>query len=233
MRVARAHETLDERREVVIELFNFIRDFNGLDTTLLVSRLTDDLKFLEAAEAVLQSAVGPWKSVDALRDFAVQALYGEKTGDRALAERIRPRDRTTPFSVPLSILKSVAPNPAQFNMRDLKTLCLSQALSSTGYVGEELASQNLVNQGEMWLVTSMWARTIPVLPRNTQVRVTDQGSMRILHDGPLWAFVAEALPCFWVLPRNSMLDVRFSRQREDAPTEIMTVIEGWRFSLGY
>lgn len=232
MRVARAHESLDERREVVAELLKFIRDFNGLDTTVLVAKL-DDQKFLEAAEAVLQSAVGPWKSIDALRDFAVQALYGERPADLALAERIRPRDRMTPFSVPLSILKSVAPNPAQFNMRDLRTLCLSQALSSTGYAGEELASQNLVNQGEQWLVTSMWARTIPALPRNTQVRVTDQGSMRILHEGPLWAFVTETVPCFWVLPRSSMLDVRFSRQREDAPCEIMTVIEGWRYSLGY
>ncbi len=119
MRVARAGDTIEHRREVIDELFCFIRDFYGLDTTLLQHRLLDDEKFLEAAEAVLLSAVGPWKSVDALRDFAVQSLYGERPTDRALVDRARP-GRVSPFSVPLPLLKSLAPNPGQFDPRNLR-----------------------------------------------------------------------------------------------------------------
>lgn len=224
-------KTLDERRQIVIDLLDFIHDFNRLDTTLLVSRVMDDVKFLEAAEAVLVSAVGPWKSVDALRDFCVHNLTGERAPIVGLADRIRPRERVTPFSVPLPLLKAMAPNPGQFDMRDLKTLSVAQALSANGYVGEELSFSNMVPTGEAWLVTSMWARTIPTLPKATRVTVVDQGTMRILHDGPLWTFVADSIACFWHLPRASMIDVRFTRQREDEPTEIMMVIEGWRYQL--
>ena len=111
MRVARTRETLDERRQVVVELLGFIRDFNNLDTTLIVKRVLEDQTFLEAAEAVLLSAIGPWRSVEALRDFCVQNTIGEPPPEPNLTERIRPAHRMTPFSVPFSLLHAMAPKP--------------------------------------------------------------------------------------------------------------------------
>lgn len=229
MRVARAHESLDERREVVVELLHFIRDFNGLDTTVLVEK-TADLTFLEAAEAVLKSAVGPWKSVDALRDFAVQALYGERPADKALVERARP-GRVSPFSVPLPLLRSLAPNPGQFDIRNLRTLSMADALRCEGVVGEDTRWSVQVTPGEAWLVTTMWAQALPKKLRYSQIRIVDLGANRILHDGKLWALLSEQMPCFWWLGPHTPLEMLITRQREEQPTEILLALEGWRYTV--
>ncbi len=229
MRVARAHESLDERREVVAELLKFIRDFNGLDTTVLVAKL-DDQKFLEAAEAVLQSAVGPWKSIDALCDFAVQALYGERPVDKALVERARP-GRVSPFSVPLPLLRSLAPNPGQFDIRNLRTLSMADALRCEGLVGEDTRWSVQVTPGEAWLVTTMWAQALPKKLRHSQIRIVDLGANRILHDGKLWALLSEQMPCFWWLGPHTPLEMLITRQREEQPTEILLALEGWRYTV--
>ena len=229
MRVARSHETIEERQEVVSELLYFIRDFYGLDTTLLQHRLLDEPKFLEAAEAVLQTAVGPWKSVDALRDFAVQSLYGEKPVDKALVERIRP-GRVSPFSVPYALLRSLAPNPGQFDPHKLTTLSVADAKDYQGLSGEETRWEVRPHTGEHWLVTTVWARTVPKMPLATRIRFHDFGSNRILHDGSLWALTTEPMPCFWWLPAGTPLEAMMTRQRDESPTTVLLAIEGWRYA---
>jgi hypothetical protein len=231
VRVARARETLDERREVVAELLQFIHDFNRLDTTALIEKVHADQKFLEAAEAVLLAAVGPWKSVDALRDFAVQNLYGEKPSPESLAERIRP-GRVSPFSVPYALLRAMAPNPGQFDPHQLRSLSVAEALQSNGYAGEEQRWDVRAPGSEVWLVTTMWARTIPKKSTVTKVRVVDQGSNRILHEGKLWAMIDDPMPCFWWLPPHTPLEITITRQREEAPIEVLFAIEGWRYLRG-
>ena len=228
MRVARPGESIEQRQEVVTELFNFIRDFFGLDTTSLVMKTLDDQKFLEAAEAVLQSAVGPWKSVDALRDFAVQMLYGEKPADKSLADRTR--GRVSPFSVPFQLLRALAPN-GQFNPRELRTLSVAETLDCNGYAGEEQRWETRPHSGEVWLVTTMWARVIPRVDKSTKIRVYNIGENCILHEGRLWALAADAMPCFWWFPGYTPIEVTLTRQQETEPTTVMIAIEGWRYPV--
>lgn len=227
MRVARTGETIEQRQEVVTELFNFIRDFFGLDTTTLVARTLNEQKFLEAAEAVLQSAVGPWKSVDALRDFAVQSLYGERPADRALIDRARP-NRVSPFSVPFPLLRTLAPN-GQFDPRNLRTLSIAEALEYSGYAGEETRWEAKPSSSENWLVTTMWVRVIPKVGKATRIRVTNIGENRILHDGRLQALTIDAMPCFWWLPGYTPIEVMLTRQQQEEPSTVMLAIEGWRY----
>lgn len=231
MRVARSHESIEQRQEVVTELFGFIHDFFGLDTTTLVMKTLSEQKFLEAAEAVLQSAVGPWKSIDALKDFAVQALYGERPADRSLADRARP-GRVSPFSVPFALLRSLAPS-GQFDPRNLRTLSVAEALDCNGYVGEETRWETKPNGGENWLVTTVWVRVIPKMLKQTKIRFTNVGDNRILHEGKLWALAVEPMPCFWWLPGYTPLEVVMTRQRleDETPSTVLIAIEGWRYTV--
>jgi len=230
VRVARTNETIEQRQEVVTELFHFIRDFFGLDTTTLVTRTLDDQKFLEAAEAVLQSAVGPWKSVDALRDFAVQALYGERPADRRLVDRARP-GRVSPFSVPFALLRALAPG-GQFDPRNLHSLSLAEAIDTRGLIGEENRWEVKPHGGETWLVTTVWARVIPKMLKATRIRFTNIGENRILHDGKLWALTVDAMPCFWWFPGYTLLEVLMTRQQleDESPSTVLIAIEGWRYT---
>jgi len=229
VRVARASESIEQRQEAVTELFMFIRDFFGLDTTTLVARTLNEPKFLEAAEAVLQSAVGPWKSVDALRDFAVQALYGEKPADKSLADRAR--GRVSPFSVPFALLRSLAPS-GQFDARNLRTLSIAEALDCNGYVGEETRWETKPHGGENWLITTVWARVIPKTRKHTKIRFTNVGENRILHEGRLTALTIDAMPCFWWLPGYTPIEVLMTRQQleDETPSTVMLAIEGWRYT---
>jgi len=227
VRVARAHESIEQRQEVVDELFCFIRDFYGLDTTLLQHRLLEDHKFLEAAEAVLQSAVGPWKSVDALRDFAVQALYGERPPDRSLADRARP-GRVSPFSVPFALLRALG--GGQFDPRNLRSLSMADALEYRGLAGEETRWHVQPYGIENWLITTVWARVLPKAPRTTRIQFTNVGDNRILHEGNLWALTADAMPCFWWLPAHTPLEAIITRQQEEEPSTVLLVVEGWRYA---
>jgi len=226
MRVARAGQSLDDRRRVVIDLLRFIHDFNQLDTTLLIAKASD-FKFVEAAEAVLQAGVGPWKSIEALRDFCVQALTGEKPLPVNLADQIRPKHRATPFSVPWEMLRAMAPNPGQFDVRQLRSLSAAEALE----LPSNAAWRQLVTQDEAWLVTTLWGRVIPQTSTRTEIEVIDQGSQRILHRGKLWAVISEAMPCFWWLPPNSSLEIRL-RDVPNDPTTALIAIEGWRYLRG-
>lgn len=232
MRVARAYETLDDRRQVIVELMDFIRDFNKLDTTLLVQRVMSEQKFLEAAEAVLLSAVGPWNSVEALRDFCVHNLMGEKPIDEPLAEKIRPHGRVTPFSVPFALLRAMAPRN-QFDPHRLRSLSLSEAIELRGASATEDRWPINVGREEAWLITTMWGRAIPKPPlTGTQIIVHDEYANRQLHDGKLWALLADAIPCFWWLPPVGRLEVKITQQRFDEPITLMLVIEGWRYITG-
>lgn len=222
---------LTERRQVVVDLLEFIRDFSQLDTTLLVQRAMDDHKFLEAAEAVLSSAVGPWRSVEALRDFCVHNLIGEKPPRERELERIRPRERVTPFSVPFALLRAMAPNPSQFDIRQLRTLSETKSFELTGNAADENRWLERVLSDQAWLVTTMWARTVGKVPLATDVEVIDTGANRILHRGKLWALTAEAMPCFWWLPPNYELDTKLFRQRDEDPTIAILVVEGWRYLM--
>jgi hypothetical protein len=229
VRVARAHETLDERRQVVTELLDFIHDFNQLDTTSLVQRVLSEQAFLEAAEAVLLSAVGPWKSVEALRDFCVQNLIGISAPTLGLADRIRPHARMTPFSVPFALLRAMAPNPGQFEVHRLRSLSVADAIDLHG-PGVDDRWQTMVPRDEAWLVTTMWARAIPrCAPKVHDIEVWDQGANRMLHRGKLWALTADAMPCFWWLAPVTPIEVRITRQREDEQATLMLVVEGWRY----
>ena len=232
MRVARSHETLDERRQVVVELLDFIHDFNKLDTTLIVQKVLAEQKFLEAAEAVLLSAVGPWKSVEALRDFCVQNLTGETPVEASLVDQIRPRARATPFSVPLAILRAMAPNPSQFDMHRLRSLSHADAIALKGNPAAEDHWPLNVPRNEAWLVTTMWARLIPKFTTVHDIEVIDQGAARILHRGKLWALLVDAMPCFWWLPPVSMLETRITQRREADDSNLLLVIEGWRYITG-
>lgn len=225
MRVA-TNKTLDERRQYVVDLLDFIRDFNRLDTTFIKQRIWDDVKTLEAAEAVLSSAVGAWRSIEALRDFCVQTMIGEKplegTTERAA--------RVSPFSVPVQLLRAMAPNPGNFNIHSqLKSLSFTDVVNVGTYIGEEQRWEKLVTGGENWLVTSIWARGIPTTPKFTRAIVTDLGANRLLHDGSIRAWTVDAMPCFWFLPSHTPLEIRFTRQREDVETELLLVVEGWRY----
>jgi hypothetical protein len=228
VRVARSHQSLDDRRRVIVDLLTFIRDFNNLDTTLLIARVYGhDMKFVEAAEAVLQSAIGPWRSIEALRDFAVQALTGEKPLPLNLADQIRPKHRATPFSVPWEMLRALAPNPGQFDVRQLRSLSAAEALN----LPSNVIWQMLVPQDQAWLVTTLWGRVLPQTSTSTAIEVVDAGSQRILHQGKLWAVISEAMPCFWWLPPNSALTVRL-RDAPENPTTALLAIEGWRYLRG-
>lgn len=229
MRVARTSESIEQRQEVVAELFRFIQDFFGLDTTMLQNRVLAEQKFLEAAEAVLQTAVGPWKSVDALRDFAVQMLHGERPADRSLADRAR--GRVSPFSVPFALLRSLAPG-GQFDARNLRTLSVAEALDVNGYIGEETRWESRPNGGENWLVTTVWARVIPKTLKATKIRFINVSENRILHEGKLWALTVEPMPCFWWLPGHTPLEVVMTRQQieDESPSTVMLAIEGWRYT---
>jgi hypothetical protein len=236
VRVANAlNKTFDERRDFVAEMLIFIRDFNKLDTELLVEKVYADDKFLEAAEAVLQSAVGPWKSMEALRDFAVQALYGEKPPLEGLTDRIRRSEgsRVSPFSVPFAFLRALAPNPGQLDVRRLSSLSQAEAIDVNGNVGEENRWEVRVPGGQAWLVTTLWARMLP--PRHTpkaKVTVTNFADNRILHEGRFWALAVEPMPCFWWLHHHSTLEIRLTRQQQEEPHSVLLAIEGWRYTLG-
>lgn len=226
MRVA-TNRTLDERRQYVAEMLDFIRDFNKLDTTLVKQRVWNDQKALEAAEAVLAAGVGAWKSIEALRDFCVQTMFGEKPPDGFTGSTAT---RVSPFSVPLPLLRAMAPNPGNFDVStQLRSLNLVDTISLGSLAGEEKHWTKLVPQGEAWLVTSIWARGVPTTPRYTRVTAQDVGSNRILYDGLLWAWSIEAMPCFWWFSPYSPIEIRFTRQREDVEAEVLLVVEGWRF----
>lgn len=231
MRVARSGESIEERQQVVVDLMGFIRDFNKLDTSALVAKVFNDQKFLEAAEAVLLSAVGPWKSVDALRDFCVVNLFGELPPSESLAERIRP-GRVSPFSVPYALLRAMAPNPGQFDLHQLRSLSAAEALDVEGIVGQDDRWAIQTPPSEAWLVTTLWARAIPKYSTTTAVEVIDQGSNRILHQGKLWALIVEPMPCFWWLPPHSHLEIKLRRQRPDPAMSLLLAIEGWRYLRG-
>ena len=225
MRVARAHQNHEERRQVVIDLLDFIHDFNKLDTTLLVDKALADFKFVEAAEAVLQAAVGPWKSVDALRDFCVQALYGEKRPN--IAERTRP-GRVTPFSVPYELLRAVAPNPSQFHPHKLRTLNKPQTLEIPPQGTDWFGLQ--VPQDQWWLVTTVWARAVPhrVGLNRVDIEFEDAASGRYVHNGKLWALLEEPMPSFWPLVRNSFLRCTLRNWHHiEEPVGLLIVVEGW------
>jgi hypothetical protein len=221
---------LTERRQVVVDLLEFIRDFGQLDTTLLVKRTMDDHKFLEAAEAVLSSAVGPWRSVEALRDFCVHHLIGEKPLPREL-ERVRPRERVTPFSVPFALLRAMAPNPSQFDIHQLRTVSETKSFELAGDAAKDDRWPLRVLGDQAWLVTTMWGRTIGKIPHATDVEVTDVYANRIVHRGKLWALAAEAMPCFWWLPPNAELHTKLFRQRDEDPTLAILVVEGWCYQV--
>lgn len=223
-----SNQSLEERQQTVIGLFEFIRDFNKLDTTLLIEKIYTDPKFLEAAEAVLTSAVGPWKSVDALCDFAVQSLFGQSRPTESLADRAR--GRVSPFSVPFALLRALAPNPGTFDPHQLRSLTIADAIDVEGFVGKEDRWTFQSNRDETWLVTTMWARTIPAYSTHTRVRVEDQGANRLLHEGAFAALCLEAQPCFWWLPPNSLLHVTLTRQQQDPRSCVILAIEGWRFT---
>jgi hypothetical protein len=233
MRVARVHQSLDERRRVVVDLLDFIHDFNKLDTTLLIQKANDDFKFVEAAEAVLESAIGPWKSVEALRDFAVQALSGEKPQQERDMERVRPRGRVSPFSVPFSLLRTMAPNPGQFDPRNLRSLSETDSLEVAGDIcgGDQRFRSIRVIRDEAWLVTTMWARVLPTVSPVSDIQVHDMGANRILHRGKLWALTVEPMPCFWWLPPHSELEVKLTRQRPEphGTLTVLLAVEGWRY----
>lgn len=233
MRVARAGLAADDRLRAVVELLTFIYDFNQLDTTLLIKKAYDDFKFVEAAEAVLESAIGPWNSIERLRDFAVQALTGEKPPSERDMERVRPRGRVSPFSVPFSLLRAMAPNPGQFDPHRLRSLSETDSLDVAGeFVGaDERFRPMRVPRDEAWLVTTMWARVLPVASAISDIQVQDMGANRILHRGKLWALTVEPMPCFWWLPPISELEIKLWRQRSEphGNLAVLLAVEGWRY----
>jgi len=238
MRVARAGQSLDDRRRVVVDLLKFIHDFNQLDTTLLIAKVYDsDMKFVEAAEAVLQSAVGPSRSIEALRDFAVQALTGEKPLPVREMDRIRPQHRVTPFSVPYELLRAIVPHRGQFDPHRLRSLNKTDMLELPSTRPEWT---HAVSQDQWWLVTTIWVRAVPYRPALQRVRldIRDQGSQRILHEGPLGVLLEEPMPCFWPFPPNSYLRLLFRGYDEQTPSEcrdpttLLMAIEGWSYHLG-
>ena len=230
MRVARSHQSHDDRRRVVVDLLTFIHDFNQLDTTLLIAKAHADFKFVEAAEAILQSAIGPWRSVEALRDFAVQALSGEKPPAVRDLERARPRGRVSPFSVPFELLRAMAPNPGTFNLSQLQSLSETASIEFEGYAGAEDRWPMMSPRGEAWLVTTVWARVIPTFSTVTTIEIRNPGDDRILHRGKLWGLVVEPMPCFWWLPPYHSLDVKLTRQQPEPPAGALIAIEGWRYT---
>lgn len=232
MRVARAHHTNDDRRRIVVDMLTFIHDFRDLDTTSLIQKAHEDFKFVEAAEAVLQTAVGAWKSVEALCDFCVHHMFGDKPPDPATVDHIKPRGRVSPFSVPFELIRAMAPNPGQFDPHRLRSLSHEGSTQFNGFIGEDRRWDARTPQTEAWLVTGMRAFALPDRPTNTTFRVTDQGSNRILHEGKVWPLFVEPTPCFWWLPPVSFLEFAFTRQREDPETELLLIIEGWRYLMG-
>lgn len=232
MRVVRAHHKDEDRRRTVVDMLTFIRDFRDLDTTALIKKAHDDFKFVEAAEAVLQSAVGAWKSVEALCDFCVHHMFGDTPVDPDTAERIRPRGRVSPFSVPFELLRAMAPNPGQFNPHQLKSLSEERSVKFNGYIGEDRRWDMRVPRSEAWLVTTMRAFALPERPTQTTFRVTDQGANRILHEGRVWPLLVEPVPCFWWLGPVSFIEAAFTRQQPDPETELVFIIEGWRYLTG-
>lgn len=237
MRVARSHQNLDDRRRVVVDLLTFIRDFNNLDTTLLIDRVYDsDMKFVEAAEAVLMSAVGAWRSIEALRDFAVQALTGEKPLAVREMDRIRPQHRVTPFSVPYELLRAIVPHRGQFDSQRLRSLNKTNTLELPSGRPEWT---HAIPQDQWWLVTTIWVRAVPYRPALQPVRldVRDEGSQRILHEGPLGVLLEEPMPCFWQLPPNSYLRILFRGYEEiyqpehRDSTALLMAIEGWTYNF--
>ncbi len=228
MRVARSHQSLDDRRRVVVDLLTFIHDFNQLDTTLLIDKAQADFEFVEAAETILQSAVGPWKSIEALRDFAVQALGGEKPMPVRDMERVRPRGRVSPFSVPFDLLRAVVPHRGQFNPAKLRSL--SKVVELELPDGRTWDHELQVPQDQWWLVTTMWARAVPGYSRyrGVKIEVQDTGANRILHDGPLQALYEEPMPCFWpLLPNTALRPTVRGYEHDYAPMMVLIAFEGW------
>lgn len=227
MKVARVNQTQADRRCVVLELLAFIRDFNHLDTTQLILRAQADFEFVEACEAVLQSAVGPWRSVDALRDFCVQALTGFPPTTIEFMERVRPRHRVSPFSIPFELLQAVMPHRGQFDAHRLRTLAYnSENQLRTGTSSVEAGYQ--VPCDQWWLVTTAWARVITTVPLNSSTRVEfhDLGANRTLHFGLLQALVEEPMPCLWQLAPNGFCRTIIHSNAHE-PTTVILAIEGW------
>lgn len=228
MRVVRTGQNHDDRRRIVVDMLQFIHDFNQFDTTRLILQAREDFKFVEAVEAVLMTAVGPWKSVEALRDFAVQRLTGMPPLPVEISERVRRRDRLSPFSVPYDLLRAIVPHRGQFDPGRLRLLVKNWAVELPRQAKLPLL---YVPQDQWWLVTTMWARAVPWHPayRHVVVHIHDEGTNRALYDGPLPMLQEEAQPCWWPIAPNSALAGNLSGSNEEPQMTLFLVIEGWMY----
>ena len=231
MRVRRTL-AIDERRKRIIDLLTFIHDFNELDTTLMIEQARDNVAFVEAAEAVLESAVGPTNSIEALRGFCIQAMMGSAPPQRRDLERVRPRMRVSPYSVPLELLRTFI--GGNFDIRNLSTFAetvnfdLPYAFETGGALVIWMTPQD-----EWRLVTTLWVRLVGATNDSLKVlrlSAYDEGSRRRLFDGRLGVFAEEPMACCWQFPPNSAFKVEITSANFTCDETIALVAcEGWRY----
>lgn len=224
---------IDERRKRVIDLLTFIHDFNELDTTILIEQARSNVAFVEAAEAVLESAVGPTNSLDALRGFCIQAMMGLAPQPRSDMDRVRPRMRVSPYSVPLELLRAFI--GGNFDIGRLSTFAetinfdLPYAFEAGGAHAIWLTPQD-----EWRLVTTLWVRLVGATNdclKVLRLSAYDEGAQRRLFDGRLGVFAEEPMACCWQFPPNSAFKVEITSANFTCDETIALVAcEGWRYN---
>jgi hypothetical protein len=228
-----------ERRQTIANWIQFVGDFGQIDVDQLLVRVEDNT-FVEAIEAVLKAGGRPWAAFEHVRDFCVNALYGEKPVARTGPPR--PRHRVTPFSVPMELLRSVF---------------TSQNRGSRGYQAEFTPGRLRIHEEsfvldvpmngeaghhfrilqEQFLLTTVWARVVPPIePLRHHVEIVDEGANR-RQDMLLWALVAEPQPLFLPLPPHSSVNIRVRSNtdelRELPPMHVLMSLEGWAYLGGW
>ena len=232
----------EERRQAIASMLGFINDFCRLDVALLIER-TERVEFVESAEAVMESAVGAWRSMEALRDFCVHQLTGEKPPPMLPTDRIRPREMT-PYSVPFELLRAMAPRPSTFTQKDLSVLCLAEACSVAPSPENKVAMTFRMPHNECWLITSLQARVLPdPAPfRAMKLWFTDLARNLYMNGGnndgiSMWRILDTPMPLFEFISASGQLELRLQVKyppeywNKLTEAHVMFVIEGWRYAV--
>lgn len=204
-----------ERRRAVVRYLTFIRDFNQLDVTKLITQAEADDIFVEAVEAVLLTAAENtlWAKIDLLRDFCIVHMLDTPP-------TARPIGRLSPFSLSLDMLQALLVG-LNLDLQRMTTLHIEETSTRTLYLQ--------TNQRELWVTTNMQA----VITKDStwkdgvqQITVGQLGSQRIILSGASLERMQSPIPLLCVFPPNDGL-----RITQQGNTEFTYTVEGWRIWL--
>jgi hypothetical protein len=215
-------------QELVRDWLVFVGDFGNVNVSALLKRVEQDPEFVAAAEAVILTESRTWPQFEVFRDFCLQQLRG---ADGALPEprRRMPRQRISPFSVPMELVQSMVTSRADFDVNRLRTLSVVASITNNGHF-EQSYVLNVPAQ-EMWVVTNWWARSDGHRDfQNYRAELIEMGRSEILTKIAVKPLLEDSLPLFSPVTPNSALDVRLKTEHHNQNTFRLDItVEGWRY----